>query len=98
MHFKDTANLLEIRPPGNDCLFVVLHVKASRRGISLAPLHEMPLDIGGNPIFRSQMNNRPCGSISDSAHVVKDGWAGLTHPHDEGLNAGQPQFNTATGE
>ena len=37
-HVKDLKNLVEVRPPGRDHLFVVLRVEVSRDHIPFAPL------------------------------------------------------------
>ena len=44
-HLHDATNPIEIRPPGCDCLTVVLYMEGSGEHSPFAPLDDMPLDL-----------------------------------------------------
>ena len=48
-HVKDMNNPVEVRPPGGDCLFIVLRVILSRDHIPFPPLDDVPLDLVHSP-------------------------------------------------
>jgi hypothetical protein len=54
-HLEDLKNLVEVRPPGGDCLFITLRVETSRDHTPLGPPHELPLDIRHNPGIQSSL-------------------------------------------
>ena len=51
-HVKDLKNLIEVRPPGVDRLFITLRVETPRDHIPFAPLDQLPLDICHYPTIK----------------------------------------------
>jgi hypothetical protein len=58
-HFEDLKNLVEVRPPGGDPLFITLRVETSRDHIPFTPLDELPLNIRHSPGIESSLVGGP---------------------------------------
>ena len=55
-HLDDATNLVEIRPPGRDCLIVVLCTEGSGEHTPFTFLDDIPLDLNGGAAIMTLMN------------------------------------------
>jgi hypothetical protein len=54
-HLEDLENLVEVRPPGGDPLYITLRVETSRDHTPFTPLDELPLNIRHGPGIDSSL-------------------------------------------
>ena len=59
-HVKDTANFVELQPPGSDRIAVVLRMEGSREYIPFASFDYMSLDPSHDPAIE-RLVNEPSG-------------------------------------
>ena len=56
-HIKDPKNILEVRPPDHDRLFIFLSLETSRDCIPVDPLGELPLNICYDPAIKHNITD-----------------------------------------
>ena len=69
-HLDHATNPIEIRPPGRDCLTVVLCMEGSGEHTPFAPLDDMPLDLNHGPAIVILVNNSTGVWVASPTHVV----------------------------
>ena len=78
-HVEDMKDPVEVRFPGGNHLLIILRVEMSRDHISLAPLHDVPLDLGHSPAIESSaVSEIPDVCIAGSTHTVNCSIASTT--------------------
>ena len=70
-YLKDMRDSIEIRPPGNNRVFITLRVEKTRDGVSSVRFHNALLDQRHGPAIVCVVSKSGTASISiDSTHVV----------------------------
>jgi hypothetical protein len=54
-HNKDLKNLVEVQPPGGDCLLVILRAETPRNDVSFTPPDQLLLNCYHSPTFESSL-------------------------------------------
>ena len=68
-HVEHMKNPLEVRPPGGNCLFIVLRVEMSGDYVPFASL-DVPLNLCHSPAIGNSISGSPDISTSGLTHVV----------------------------
>ena len=61
---------VEVGPPGNNRLFIVLRVEEPRDSVSFTPLDDLPLNLGHSSAIESLVSESPKVYAAGSTHVV----------------------------
>lgn len=69
-HIDDMKNSVEVRPPNDDGLFIVLRVELPRDPVPLTPFGDVPLDVGHSPVVGSTVSESLIRSIAGWTHIV----------------------------
>ena len=78
MYFEDVVNLIEVRLPSSNFLFVVC-VEGPEERIPFATLDDVLLDFCDSPAIKSQLANFPVLFVAGSTDVVNRSTALRAH-------------------